>query len=56
MNILQPHQIQFDTNCKSFLPLTVTKDTFDKAHKQQFLRHAKQTLDYIDLLTSSTII
>lgn len=39
-----------------FLPFTVTPNTYDKGQKLQLLRHAKQTLEYIDLSTSSTII
>lgn len=39
----------------SFLPLTVDHD-FTRAQKLQMLRHAKQTLEYIDVSTSSTII
>lgn len=45
-----------DSNNYSFLPITVSQGTYDKAQKLQLLRHAKQTLDYIDLSTSSTII
>ena len=51
----QFHSEPSDSN-NSFLPLTVTESTFDKAQKQQLLRHSKQTLEYIDLSTSSTII
>ena len=40
----------------TFLPLTVTSNTYDQGQKLQLLRHAKQTLEYIDLSTSSTII
>ena len=40
----------------SFLPLEVTPNIYDTGQKIQLLRHAKQTLDYIDLSTSSTII
>ena len=42
-------------NVKTLLPLTVVYNIFDKAQKLQLLRHAKQTLEYIDLSTSSTI-
>jgi len=45
-----------DLNNYSFLPVTVPQGTYDKAQKLQLLQHAKQTLDYIDLSTSSTII
>jgi len=45
-----------DINNPSFLPVTVPQGAYDKAQKLQLLRHAKQTLDYIDLSTSSTII
>lgn len=45
-----------DSHNYSFLPITVSQGTYDKAQKLQLLRHAKQTLDYIDLSTSSTII
>jgi len=40
----------------TFLPLTVTPNAYDQGQKLQLLRHAKQTLEYIDLSTSSTII
>ena len=40
----------------SFIPLTVSQSTFDNAQKLQLIRQAKQTLQYIDLSTSSTII
>jgi len=39
-----------------FIPLTVTPNTYEQAQKLQLLRHAKQTLEYIDLSTSSTLI
>ena len=45
-----------DLNNYSFLPVTVPQGTYDKAQKLQLLQHAKQTLHYIDLSTSSTII
>ena len=40
----------------TFLPLTVTSNTYDQGQKLLLLRHAKQTFEYIDLSTSSTII
>ena len=40
----------------TFLPLTVTPNAYDQGQKLQLLWHAKQTLENIDLSTSSTII
>ena len=47
---------QGESFAKCFLPLTVTQGTFDKAQMLELLRHAKQTLKYINLSTSTTII
>ena len=41
---------------KSFIPPTNPQCTYDKAQKLRLLGHAMQTLEYIDLSTSSTII
>ena len=50
------HCSEFNKSSDTFLPLTVASNTYDHAQKLQLLRHAKQTLEYIDLSTSSTII
>lgn len=50
------HCSEFNKSSDTFLPLTVASNTYDHAQKLTLLRHAKQTLEYIDLSTSSTII